>query len=203
MRSIVCPCNGWLVASISQAVNTVNKASRYALPITIVNSPADIGVTVPGGEHPPGAFHNGRIYLFSDNLTSTSDVYFTLFHELFHLGLTLQWTFERSEVNPVDKDSSLFARGSMGAPKTPTPPTPFELLSIDLNPPKAEELPHTCRSVPGPENQGPLSIDDPDFLVSFLLPPSLYHMRPFCPWWCTMSRIDSAVARKIGVYCWA
>ncbi len=74
--------------AISKAVDTVQKASRYALPITIVNSPADIGVSVPGGEHPPGAFHDGRIYLFSDNLTSTADVYFTLFHELFHLGLS-------------------------------------------------------------------------------------------------------------------
>lgn len=76
------------LAAIEKAVKAIQNSSRYALPITVVNKPSDIGVVPPGGGNPPGVFSGGRIYLFADNITSMADVYFTIFHELFHLGLS-------------------------------------------------------------------------------------------------------------------
>jgi hypothetical protein len=47
-----------------------------------------VNVDVPAGVKPSGALIDGQIYLFTDNLESTGTAYTTIFHELFHLGLS-------------------------------------------------------------------------------------------------------------------
>lgn len=52
-------------------------------------NPTDANLTTPDGVVPAGVTLNGgRILLFADNIGSEIDVFRTLFHELFHLGLS-------------------------------------------------------------------------------------------------------------------
>lgn len=77
------------VAALEKFVKGLQNFSRFALPIDIVPTPEAAGIKPPpGGEKAVGALHNGRIYLFSDNLSSMTEARVTLFHELFHYGLS-------------------------------------------------------------------------------------------------------------------
>lgn len=76
---------------VNRLVAKVQAVSKNVIPITVVRNPSQIiGVEfdVPAGVKPLGALINGQIYLFTDNLRSTGDVSVTIFHELFHLGLS-------------------------------------------------------------------------------------------------------------------
>lgn len=56
--------------------------------ITIANKPADVGLTDPADQDAKGAYMNGRVYLFADNLANEKDAALTLAHEAVgHFGL--------------------------------------------------------------------------------------------------------------------
>lgn len=57
--------------------------------ITVVANPQAVGMTAPDGVVPAGVLgSDGKVYLFADNLANELDVFKTVFHELFHLGLS-------------------------------------------------------------------------------------------------------------------
>lgn len=57
--------------------------------IETLGNPADAGLTAPDGVVPAGVtLEDGRILIFADNIGSEIDVFRTVFHELFHLGLS-------------------------------------------------------------------------------------------------------------------
>lgn len=92
-------------------VNTVQKAAKNILPVTVIGNPSQVpGVQVPAGAKPLGALIGGRIYLFSDNLWSTGDAFVTLFHELFHLKLQKVLPDEDYEGVMCKFDGSLMAQ---------------------------------------------------------------------------------------------
>lgn len=60
-----------------------------AVDIKVVGKPEDVGITNPGAAGAYGVtLGNGKIVLFADNLTSDIEAFKTIFHELFHLGLS-------------------------------------------------------------------------------------------------------------------
>ena len=56
--------------------------------IQVVDGPGAIGVVPPAGVVPSGVSLPGKIYLFRDGIVSEAEAIRTIFHELFHLGLS-------------------------------------------------------------------------------------------------------------------
>lgn len=56
--------------------------------IQVVDGPGAIGVVPPAGAVPSGVSLPGKIYLFRDGIVSEAEAIRTVFHELFHLGLS-------------------------------------------------------------------------------------------------------------------
>lgn len=78
----------------SMSTEEVQQVVEEALPpgaptVEVVGGPGDVaGLPVPPGVNPTGVFHKGKVYLFADNLASRVEVLRTIFHELFHQGLS-------------------------------------------------------------------------------------------------------------------
>lgn len=76
---------------VQQIVNKVLQSlgAPNGLQIQVVGKPSDVGITGSGYANAYGVTTNdGQILLFSDNLTSDIEAFKTIFHELFHLGLS-------------------------------------------------------------------------------------------------------------------
>lgn len=74
---------------LERAVQQALAHAPNAPSVTVVDSPASIpGASVPAGLAPSGGVVGGRIYLFRDNLGSVPEALRTVFHELFHYGLS-------------------------------------------------------------------------------------------------------------------
>jgi len=76
------------VQALERMIATIQRFSKFALPIRIVPNPAAIGLEFPGDGNPTGVFVGGKVYLFSDSIGSLGEAQVTLFHELFHYGLS-------------------------------------------------------------------------------------------------------------------
>lgn len=75
---------------VQAVVDGFQKVAKSPLPITLVNSPADVNclpVHIPIGAKPMGGVFAGRNYLFADTFTSSGEATVTVYHVLFHNGL--------------------------------------------------------------------------------------------------------------------
>lgn len=60
-----------------------------AVRVEVFRNPAEAGLQAPPGLDPAGVLlDDGRVLLFADNIAGELDVFRTVFHELFHLGLS-------------------------------------------------------------------------------------------------------------------
>ena len=88
---------------IQRLVDKIQQVAKNIIPVSVVASPSHVpGLKVPPRVKPTGALMGGRIYLFSDNITSVGDAYATLFHEIFHLGL--QHVIPAEDYGAIHKD---------------------------------------------------------------------------------------------------
>lgn len=72
-----------------------------AVDIQVVGNPVDVGITEPGASNAYGlTTSNGRVILFADNIVSDLEAFKTIFHELFHLGLSKTLSQGSSNVGP-------------------------------------------------------------------------------------------------------
>jgi hypothetical protein len=82
------------VASLKSAQDVAEKildslGMRSKVDLQVVGNPAVAGISVPATVVPTGGMHNGKLYLFTDNIGNELEVFKVVFHELFHLGLNL------------------------------------------------------------------------------------------------------------------
>jgi len=74
---------------VEQFVKQALAGVPNAPPVNVVGSPADIGIDAPQ-EVPTGVtLRSGEIYVFQTGIDSGLDVFKTVFHELFHKGLSV------------------------------------------------------------------------------------------------------------------
>ncbi|MGV0983394.1 MAG: hypothetical protein ACOYB2_02495 [Limnohabitans sp.] len=56
--------------------------------VNVEDNPGVLGFTTAPGVVPSGGSHNGKIYVFTDNISDVTEVFDVVLHELFHKGLS-------------------------------------------------------------------------------------------------------------------